>query len=218
MTNQAQPPQIEQRKSAADVERRTVTDGLEVRSMDGGKKKIKGYALKWSQRYNMGWFTEEIHRDALKGADLGDVRALFNHDPNAVLGRTTAGTLRLSEDETGLSYEIDLPDTQLGRDLAASIERGDISQSSWGFTLRVDDNSTGDEWQRDGGKDHRVIKSVRQVWDVSPVTFPANPNTDVARRSLDAIQAEQEAKEQAKQEINQRSAQIRVLLAQYPNK
>lgn len=209
------------RKSTADVERRAIGEVLEVRASENGKKKIGGYALKWGKRYNMGWFTEEIHRDALKGADLGDVRALLNHDPNFVLGRTTAGTLRLTEDETGLRYEIDLPDTQAARDLAVSIERGDISQSSWGFTLRVDEDSTGDEWKRDGGKDHRTIKSVRQVFDVSPVTFPANPDTEVAKRSYDAIQAEEDAQRKAeadKQELlTMRRAQIRATLAQYPN-
>lgn len=208
--------QIETRKIAPDVERRAIGEVVEVRATEDGKKKIRGYALKWNQRYNMGWFTEEIHRDALKTADMADVRALLNHDPNIVLGRTTAGTLRVMQDDTGLMYEIELPDTQAGRDLAHSIERGDISQSSWGFTLRVDENSTGDEWQRTDGKDHRIIKSVKQVWDVSPVTFPANPNTDVAKRSLDAVQAEAEAAEKANEEKKQtllrRRAEIDILL------
>lgn len=221
MENQQQQPK-EIRRISPDMERRAIGEVVEVRAADNGKKKIGGYALKWGKRYNMGWFTEEISRDALKGADLTDVRALLNHDPNVVLGRTLAGTLKIEEDDIGLRYEIDLPDTQAARDLAVSIERGDISQSSWGFTLRVSDEDNGDEWTRTDGKDHRVIKAVRQVFDVSPVTFPANPDTDVARRSLDAIKAEQDAKDKAeadKQEIiNKRRAQLRATLAQYPNK
>lgn len=212
----------EHRRAVTDIERRAIGEVVEVRATDSGKKKISGYALKWNQRYSMGWFTEEISRDALKGADLTDVRALLNHDPNFVLGRTTAGTLKLTQDDTGLRYEIDLPDTQAGRDLATSIERGDISQSSWGFTLRMDEDSTGDEWTRNDGKDHRTIKAVRQVFDVSPVTFPANPNTDVARRHFDAIQAEAEAERKATADaeeiLNKRRAQIRATLAIYPNK
>lgn len=217
MDNQAH-PNIEQRGFSADVEQRHTGNVLEVRAMDNGKKKIRGYALTWNERYNMGWFTEEIDRQALEGADMTDVRALLNHDANIVLGRTAAGTLQLSTDEKGLAYEIELPDTQAARDLAVSIERGDISQSSWGFMLRSDAESNGDEWRKENGKEHRVIKRVGRVFDVSPVTFPANPSTSVAKRSFEAIQAESEAL-QAKEEIfNQRSAQVRAMLAQYPNK
>lgn len=212
---------IETRKIAPDLERRAVGNLIEVRAADDGKKKIRGYALKWNQRYDMGWFTEEIHRDALKGADMSDVRALLNHDANFVLGRTTAGTLRLLQDDTGLLYEIDLPDTQTGRDLAHSIERGDISQSSWGFTLRVDDDGEGQTWKRENGKDIRTITSVKKVFDVSPVTFPANPDTVVAKRSFDAVVAEKEAAEKAKKEkeqtLQRRRAELDILLAANPN-
>lgn len=219
MDNQA--PQVEQRATVpAGAERRPYGDLLEVRKMDDGKNKLRGYALTWNKRYDMGFFTEEIDRAALDGADMTDVRALLNHDPNFVLGRTTAGTLKLSTDEKGLMYEIDLPDTQTARDLAVSIQRGDISQSSWGFMLRYDENTAGDEWKRDNGRDHRIIRSVSRVFDVSPVTYPANPDTTVAKRSLETAQAEWQAAEDARKEkeekINQRSAQVRAILAQYP--
>jgi hypothetical protein len=203
--------------SVPDLETRAFGQLVEVRKSDDGKKTLKGYALRFGQRYDMGYFTEEIAREALSGADMKDVRALLNHDPNVVLGRTTSGTLRLNVDDKGLAYEIDLPDTQAARDLAISVERGDITQSSWGFTLRYDDDTAGDEWTRENGKDHRKIKAVKRVFDVSPVTFPANPGTEVAKRSLERVK-EQEQAETNKQEIeNMRSAQIRVLLAQYPN-
>lgn len=215
MDNQAH---LEQRAFAADVEQRHTGNVLEVRAMDNGKKKIRGYALTWNERYNMGWFTEEIDRTALDGADMTDVRALLNHDPNIVLGRTAAGTLQLVADEKGLAYEIELPDTQAARDLAVSIERGDISQSSWGFMLRSDADTNGDEWRKENGKEHRVIKRVGRVFDVSPVTFPANPSTSVAKRSFEAIQAESDALQATEEIFNQRSAQVRAMLAQYPNK
>jgi HK97 family phage prohead protease len=204
---------MNQRKVQPEIERRAVGELVEVRATDTGGKKLRGYALKWNTRYNMGWFTEEIDRDALNESDLTDVRALLNHDANIVLGRTTSGTLRLLSDDTGLMYEVDLPDTQAARDLAVSIERGDISQSSWGFMLRVDQNDNGDEWRRENGKDHRVIKRVGRVFDVSAVTFPANPDTSVAKRSIDAIH-----EDTYNELLNRRAAQIRAILAQYPNK
>lgn len=204
---------MNQKKQLPDIERRAVGELVEVRATDAGGKKLRGYALKWNTRYNMGWFTEEIHRDALNEADTSDVRALLNHDANIVLGRTTSGTLRLMSDDTGLMYEVDLPDTQAARDLAVSIERGDISQSSWGFMLRVDADDNGDEWRRENGKDHRVIKRVGRVFDVSAVTFPANPDTSVAKRSLEHFSEADENEEK----LNQRGLQLRATLALYPN-
>lgn len=214
MTNKNNQPQTpENRRMDSDIERRAFDDGVEVRASGDGKNKLTGYALKWGVRYNMGWFTEEISREALKDSDMSDVRALLNHDPNMVLGRTKAGTLKLEQDGVGLRYEIDLPDTQAARDLSVSIQRGDISQSSWGFTLRVDDSDNGDEWKREDGKDHRVIKRVGRVFDVSPVTFPANPDTSVAKRSLDHFSKADENEEK----LNQRGLQLRATLALYPN-
>lgn len=192
-------------------------EGAEIRASSDGKNVLRGYALKWDQSYSMGWFTESISRSALSNADLTDVRALLNHDPNVVLGRTTSGTLRLTTDDTGLLYEVDLPDTTAARDLAVSVSRGDISQSSWGFMLRVDENNTGDNWTRRDGKDHRTITGVSRVFDVSAVTFPANPGTEVAKRSFD-LAHEAEAEAEKEKTLNLRSAQVRVLLAQYPNK
>jgi len=166
---------------------------MEVRAKDDGKKVLRGYALKFNQRYDLGWFIEEIDRDALKEADMSDVRALLNHDANFVLGRTTSGTLRLSMDEVGLAYEIDLPDTQAARDLAVSVERGDISQSSWAFSIAYSDDERGDRWvEETDGKRYRTITKVERVYDVSPVTYPANPDTTVAKRSADAILNEKE--------------------------
>lgn len=205
----------EQRKITPSIETRGFDGALEVRAADNGKRTLHGYAMKFGTRYDMGWFTEEIAAGALDRADMVDVRALLNHDPNVVLGRTKAGTLRLAVDEVGLRYEIDLPDTQAARDLAVSIERGDISQSSWGFMLRMNDSEMGDTWKRENGKDHRTITAVSRVFDVSPVTFPANPDTEVAKRTRDAALLPEEQKQE---KINQRGAQIRAILAQYPNK
>jgi Escherichia/Staphylococcus phage prohead protease len=107
-----------------------------------------------------------------------DVRGLFNHDANYVLGRTRSGTLRLSEDRQGLAYEIDPPDTVVGRDMVTLIQRGDIDGSSFAFTVAPD----GDAWQHPGGGKLplRTISRVSELFDVSPVTYPAYPTASVA--------------------------------------
>ena len=132
--------------------------------------------------------------DALKN---DDVRALFNHSPNLVLGRTSAGTLRLTVDDVGLRYEIDADDTNVAHDVASHLKRGDVNGSSFGF------NVTNEEWINRGEDDTvRLIRSV-QLFDVGPVTFPAYVATDAgmragedgiteARASHDAWQADQD--------------------------
>ncbi|MBK8195925.1 MAG: HK97 family phage prohead protease [Lewinellaceae bacterium] len=192
------------------VEHRFLTGGLEVRKGETGAPEIFGYALKFGVSYDMGWFTEEIHRDALSGADMEDVRILFNHDVNQILGRTKSGTAKVGVDDVGMWYRAMLPESPVGETVRAAIERGDVDQSSWGFTLRYEDDSAGDEWQRKDGRDHRIIRNVRKVWDASPVTFPANPDTSVAKRSHDFHRSTPEPKQQDNQAI---SARLTGLLA-----
>jgi len=118
-----------------------------------------------------------IEPGAFDGTDMADVRALFNHDPNMLLARTSSGTLKLTIDEKGLRYEFDIPDTTAGRDLKELLARGDISQSSFGFTIDKED------WEeRMGTKPKRKIKKVKRLFDVSPVTFPAYTDTSAALR------------------------------------
>jgi len=171
-----------------EVERRyiPVSDLKVERRSDGYEKpKISGYAAvfgKWSE--DLGGFREKIAPGAFTKALKGsDPRALFNHDANHVLGRQSAGTLILKEDKKGLFMEIDPPDTQCARDLMVSIDRGDITQQSFGFYLAAE----GDEWAEDKktGAITRTITEVEELLDVSPVTYPAYPDTDVALRSLD---------------------------------
>lgn len=169
-----------------DVERRYAsTEGLELRNADTGQAMLIGYALRFGSTYDMGWFTEEISRSALDNADLTDVRILFNHDPNQILGRTSANTARVGIDSTGLWYEVDLPNSPNGENARVAVERGDVSQSSWGFMLNRGQNSSPDQWEIRNGKEHRTITDVKKVLDASPVTFPANPDTSIAKRSFD---------------------------------
>ena len=111
--------------------------------------------------------------------DGGDVRALWNHDPNHVLGRTKNGSLSLVEDAVGLAVSIRPPETQMARDALVLIERGDVSQMSFGF------RTLSDRWHLEKGEEIRELVEVK-LFDVSPVTFPAYPQTDVALRSLQA--------------------------------
>jgi HK97 family phage prohead protease len=115
------------------------------------------------------------------------VRALFNHQPDWLLGRTTSGTLRMHEDEQGLAVEIDCPDTQLCRDMVLTpMERGDLTQMSFAFTV----GNGGTVWEEQDGIYIRNITKFAQLFDVSPVTYPAYPETDVGLRELRAHQGE----------------------------
>lgn len=147
--------------------------------------KISGYAAVFNVLSDdLGGFREKVLPGAFeKSIREDDIRALWNHDPNYVLGRNTAGTLKLEEDEHGLKIEIDPPETQYARDLMASMKRGDVDQMSFGF-YTISDN-----WHKE---EDQVVRDLvkAKLFDVSPVTFPAYPQTVVhARDILNANQA-----------------------------
>jgi HK97 family phage prohead protease len=149
-----------------------------------GKDVVIGHAAVFnSLSEDLGGFREKIQPGAFDDVLGNDVRAYFNHDPNYLLGRTEAGTLRLSVDETGLRYELDVPDTTAGRDLKENMRLGNITQSSFAFTIGKD----GDAWERaENGADIRTIKKVKRLYDVSPVSLPAYPSANdlaLAQRS-----------------------------------
>lgn len=155
---------------------RTLSLTPELRAADG-ESRLVGYAAVFNQRTEIGgWWIEEIapgaFRDAI--ANGADVVALYNHEPDHVLGRTTAGTLTLREDETGLLYEITPPDTQLARDLVENVRKRNITGSSIGFTVRAE------EWVRPATPTELPLRRITEVeWlrDVGPVTFPAYEQT-----------------------------------------
>ncbi len=164
-----------------DMERRTAVSS-KMRIEGETARKIVGHAAMFNVLSDdLGGFREQILPGAFReSVERDDIRALFNHDPNYVLGRKQAGTLRLSEDEVGLRVEIDPPDTQAGRDLLTMLDRGDLTQMSFGFTVEAG----GQSWERRDGNVIRTLSSLR-LFDVSPVVFPAYPQTDVAVRALD---------------------------------
>jgi HK97 family phage prohead protease len=160
------------------LETRTLAAPIEVRKADN-KKMAAGYAALFNSETDIGgYFREVIAPGAFSGAKDSDVRALVDHNSGRVIGRTTAGTLRLSEDTKGLAVEIDLPDTTDGRDLAVSMERGDITGMSFGFRV------TKEQWDESTSPPLRTIMAV-DLFEVSAVAFPAYEDTQVALRSLD---------------------------------
>jgi hypothetical protein len=138
---------------------------------------------------DLGGFREIIAPGAFDDVLENDVRALINHDGNLILARTTSGTLKLSTDEKGLKYEFDMPQTSYGKDLAISMKRGDVTQSSFAFTVE------NDNWETKDGMDVRTITKVKRLFDVSPVTYPAYPDADdlvIAQRGLSVYKEKQE--------------------------
>lgn len=167
------------------LETRTLTRPLEVRAAGSTGRTLAGYAAVFNSTADIGGsFREVIAPGAFAGTIDGDVRALVDHDSGRVIGRTTAGTLRLREDANGLAVEIDLPDTTDGRDLATLIERGDVSGMSFGFVV------TKQAWDETGPMPTRTIQAV-DLREVSVVAFPAYDDTSIALRSLDAVRNEQ---------------------------
>jgi len=179
------------------IERADFPGKVRIEKRADGKPQIVGYGAVFYRAGDAG--TEyELWRNVVERVAPGafasalkrpdDVRALFNHDPNFVLGRSSAGTMTLSVDERGLRYTIDPPDTQQARDLMASIERGDISGSSFSFSVNKESWSD----PADGGPEVRTIEDVT-LFDVGPVTFPAYEATSTGMRGK-AIGEHQEAR------------------------
>lgn len=173
------------------LERRLVSLPVEVRAVDGQPVTVRGYAAIFNtEAVIAGMFRERIAPGAFRsviGAGA-DVRALFNHDDNIVLGRTTNGTLRLSEDARGLAYDVTPNhDDSDAMNVVAKIKRGDVSQSSYGFRVKAD------EWTkptRAGELPLRTINEFEALRDVSPVTFPAFEETTAeARSAAEAMRA-----------------------------
>ena len=141
--------------------------------------KLGGYAAVFDQVTDIGYYLERLapaaFRSAMAAPDL-NVVGLFNHDPNMVLARTP-NTLRLSTDAHGLEFDLDIPDTTIGRDVRAMVDAGLITGCSFGFVAGEQD------WSTQNGKDLRTHTSVARLLDVSVVTYPAYGGTHVSLRS-----------------------------------
>lgn len=149
-------------------------EGCEIRAAGG--RTISGYAATFGSKAFIIDFEETIRPGAFSRAlrEKQDVVALFNHDSNKILGRTASGTLQLREDSTGLYFRVELSNSPTASDVLEAVRRGDIRGASFGFAARQD------RWN--ASRTERELLDV-DLFDVSPVVFPAYSSTSVAARS-----------------------------------
>jgi HK97 family phage prohead protease len=186
----------EKNYKSENMETRDISPDIgELRIEGDDQPMLVGYATKYGNFYDLGWFKERIKKGAFDDVLDSDVRCLKNHNPDLILGRTTNETLRLNSNSVGLRFENDIPDTTTGRDIREEIRRGDITGCSFAFTVAEDDWKYFD----DGRPSERTIVKIAQLFDVGPVVYPANPETSVvardttiAVRSLDAFKKKKE--------------------------
>lgn len=226
--------ELEIRDLETTMERRTYTAELRIEPPSIGKRTptIRGYAAKFNTLSELMpmkdvdgktvYFREQLMPGCFATAiPVSDVRSLFNHDVNLIMGRTLAGTLRIKEDDVGLAFENDPPDTTYSRDLQISMQRGDITNCSFGFNVAA----KGDSWERDSANPGQFIRSIHTIsrlYDASPVTYPAYVDTSCALRSMheqidveDAAAskaAADKAEEQRKMEME--SLELELILAE----
>lgn len=159
-----------------------VSDKLEIRKTEDNKKIIEGYAIKWNRlSVEMGYwwkFKERFVKGAfaewLEGGN--DVKALINHDTSKVVGRSKYNTLNLIEDDIGLRYEVELPNTTIGNDLHESVERGDIDGASVGFIMQVY------KWDEESDPPIRTVEKA-ELPEFSFTAFPAYEQTTADTRN-----------------------------------
>ena len=147
---------------------------------------IVGYAAKferWSEPI-MGWFKEQIARDAFSECDVTDVIMCFNHNIDSILARTTSGTLTISTDDEGLRFEFEAPATTMGNDMLELVRRGDISKCSFKFTVEEDEWRYADK-ENKLEYDERTIRRIGKLYDVSLVVYPAYSDTEAGVRHLE---------------------------------
>ncbi len=181
---------------------RNYPGNVELRQSDDGAATIVGLAAVFeSLSENLGGFREQIMPGAFDDADMTDVRGLFNHDPNFVLGRTRSDTLELEITSKGLRFEIELPDTQTIRDLVLEpIKRGDVDQASFGFIV-APGGATFDE--NEDGVLIRTITKFMRIFDVSPVTFPAFQDTAVGEASFRSFETERDTLQEQQRDFDE---------------
>lgn len=191
MSKNIKSPERELRYTETPVKVETREEGSEVGV-------IEGYAAKYNQVTTIGgWFREVIRPGFFDDVLTDDVRCLINHNPQYILARSVngKGTLELFVDEVGLGYRYETPDITYARDLQVSIERGDVSQSSFSFIPKEV------QWiEKEGELDLRELIKCEKLFDVSPVTFPAYEGATVGKRSWEARQAEKNQRKKDKKE------------------
>lgn len=186
----------------------------ETRGEEQAKRVVRGHGAVFNSRsQDLGGFYETIAPGAFdKALEPGksDIRALIDHNPSLILARTSAGTLKVGTDDKGLTYEFELPNTTYARDLAENLDNGNITQSSFAMIVARD------KWEeQEDGTLQRTIIEVEELFDVSPVTYPAYTEADVriAKRSLEEYQNQKDEttkSDRLAMRIRQRQLQINI--------
>lgn len=179
---------------------------IQFRALEDEEFIVEGYATTWDDPYTL-WeydgikYMEQIDRNALNSANMDDVIFLYNHE-GMVFARQSNGTLQLSINDRGLYIRADLSSTEASRQMYESIKAGLVTQMSWAFTVEEDSYNE---------KTHtRSILKVDKIYDVSAVSIPANPNTDISARSYwDGVIEEERRRERVRAE---KVAEIKELL------
>ena len=154
----------------------------EIRTEEADRK-VGGYAAVFNKEARITErLIEKIAPGAFRSSLSNDIRALWSHNPDMVIGRTTNGSLKLTEDERGLAFDLSLPDTTQGRDAFTLIKQGFVTGVSFGFRVKKD------SWTRgENGAPHlRTLEEVELI-EVSPTAFPAYTETSVSSRSTDEL-------------------------------
>ena len=186
-----------------------IRSNIELRALEGEKNTIHGFipynsnseGLPWVERLARGCFTKTLQESR-------DILALYDHATGNLLARTSNGSLRFNDTDAGLEFDIDLPETQLGKDSYEMVRSGLIGGCSFGFT------TVQDEWTYENNQETRVILEAR-LYEVSLVAQPAYPQTNVAARSLSSMF---EGKEITEDEEKSIQAEIDKLQALLPHK
>jgi len=152
---------------------------VEMRAKDDAEYIVEGYATTFDDPYVLyqdgdSVIKESIARDALNGADMSDILFLYNHE-GRVFARQKNGTLKVSTDDHGIFVRADLSKTPEARSMYEDIKSGMVDQMSWAFTVKAD--------EFDRKTRTRTITKVDKVYDVSAVSIPANPATEISARS-----------------------------------
>lgn len=200
-------PEPTNKPSGSEREQRAFIGGLELRAEGDAEngQTTKGYACLYENDTNIGgYFTERFAKGAFtKSLKERDVVALHSHDDGRPMGRMSRDTLRFTDDDKGLGFENDLPDTQDGRDLATSLERGDIEGMSFRF------RAIKEEWDESGDIPKRTVIEA-ELYEITYTAFPAYPDTEVGMRSLQNARDErrQHNKAGASARLRMRQAQV----------
>lgn len=185
----------------SDREYRMVSVEFRAKEEEEQKHIVEGYATTFNDPYVLYTYDgvdykEEVDRNALDGADMEDVIFLYNHE-GMVFARQSNGSLKLEMDEKGLRVWADLSLTEDSRRLYEAIKTGLVTQMSWAFTVEEDSYNE---------KEHlRKLLKIRKVYDVSAVSIPANPATDISARAyFDGVIEEQRRRDLEREKQKQR--------------